>query len=183
MKRFIRLIALSMTLLMLSACGSIQERDPESREVSDLLDYYARLSTLPVEEQARAYKEVQADFEREPDDLQRLRLSLVLALPRAPWRDDAQVLKLVGGIVDAPAEKPSPRRNFAFALQNLMQERILLLREEHRKTEEIQQKLQGQLAERQRQLRDEQRKSAELQDKVNALRAIDRDTNMKPRHR
>jgi hypothetical protein len=183
MKRFIRFFVLAMAMLMLSACASIQELDSESREVSDLLGYYARLSVLPADEQVRAYKEIQADFEREPDDLQRLRLALVLALPRAPWRDDAKVLKLVGSIVDAPAEKPSPRRNFAFTLQNLVQERIRLLREEQRKTEEVQQKLQGQLAERQRQLRDEQRKSAELQDKVNALRAIDRDTSMKPRPR
>ncbi len=64
-----------------------------------------------------------------------------------------------------------------------LREELRQTREEQRRTDETRQRLQSQLAERQRQLIEEQRKSAELQDKVNALRAIDRDTNMKPRHR
>lgn len=50
-----------------------------------------------------------------------------------------------------------------------------LLREDLRKADDAQKRLQNQLAERQRQLRDEQRKVEDLEQKLEALRAIDRD--------
>ena len=61
-------------------------------------------------------------------------------------------------------------------LQNLLADLQRQLRDEQRKADDTQQKLQNQLAERQRQLRDEQRKVEDLEKKVEALRAIDRDT-------
>jgi TolA-binding protein len=61
-------------------------------------------------------------------------------------------------------------------LQKQLAELQRQLRDEQRKAEESQQKLQNLLAERQRQLRDEQRKVEDLEKKVEALRAIDRDT-------
>lgn len=61
-------------------------------------------------------------------------------------------------------------------LQNLLVDLQRQLRDEQRKAEDTQQRLQNLLAERQRQLRDEQRKVEDLEKKVGALRAIDRDT-------
>lgn len=60
-------------------------------------------------------------------------------------------------------------------LQNQLADLQRQLHDEHRKAEDTQQRLQNQLAERQHQLRDEQRKVEDLEKKVEALRAIDRD--------
>lgn len=68
-------------------------------------------------------------------------------------------------------------------LQNQLDDLQRQLRDEQRKAEDAQQKLKTQLAERQRQLSDEQRKVEDLEKKVEALRAIDRDTLRKATRR
>ena len=181
-----RYLATLATLLVLAGCAGMAEHGNESNQVIELLDYYSHLVVMPADDQARAYQEAQANFERQPGDLERLRLALVLTLPRAPWRDDARVLRLIEGIAETPLDQVSPRRDFALVLQKFLSERLRLLREEQRKAEDVQQKLQNQLTERQRQLREEHRKAEELQEKmdslrakVDSLRAIDRDTHLK----
>lgn len=181
--KLLRNLAILLAMAVLAGCAGVPERNPETREVSELLDYYGRLAALPPDEQQRAYQEAKADFERQSGDMQRLRLALALSLPRAPWRDDAQVLQLVESIAETPGDRPSPRRNFALAIHKLVGERLRLLREEQRKADDAQQKLHGQLAERQRQLREEHRKAEDLQEKLDALLAIDRDMRLKMRRR
>jgi len=176
-------LAVWTTLLALAGCAGAPGHGVEATEVIELLDYYGRLVAMPADDQARAYQDAQANFERQPGDLQRLRLALVLTLPRAPWRDDPRVLQLIENIAEARIDKTSPHRDFALALQKLVSERLRLLREEQRKAEDVQQKLQNLLAERQRQLREEHRKVEDLQEKVDALRAIDRDTRLKMQRR
>jgi hypothetical protein len=178
-----RHLSILATLLALSGCAAVPEQNVEAIEVVELLDYYGRLATLPPDDQSRAYQEAQANFERQPGDLERLHLALVLVLPRAPWRDDARVLQLIESIAEAPLDRVSPRRDFAQVLQKILGERLRLLREEQRKAEEMQQKLQNQLTERQRQLREEHRKAEALQEKMDSLRAIDRDTHLKMQRR
>lgn len=170
-------------LLALAGCAGVPRHSVEASEVIELLDYYGHLVVMPADDQARAYQEAQTNFEREPGDLQRLRLALVLTLPRAPWRDDARVLKLIESLAEAPVDQASPRRDFAVVLQNLVSERLRLLRDEQRRAEDVQQRLQNLLTERQRQLREEHRKVEELQGKVEALRAIDRDMQIKMQRR
>jgi len=170
-------------LLALAGCAGVPSHSVEAGEVIELLDYYGHLAVMPADEQARAYQEAQTNFERQPGDLQRLRLALVLTLPRVSWRDDARVLRLLESLAEAPGDQASPRRDFALVLQKLVSERLRLLRDEQRKAEEVQQKLQNLLAERQRQLREEHRKVEDLQEKVDALRAIDRDMQIKMQRR
>jgi hypothetical protein len=109
---------------------------------------------MPADEQRREYQAAQAAFEQQPGDLQRLRLALLLSLARAPWRDDTRTLQLLAGMEAVPAGQPSPRRDLAVLIQKLVAERQRQLREEHRKVEDLQQKL-------------------------DSLRAIDRDTRQR----
>jgi hypothetical protein len=153
----------------------------ESREVAVLLDYHRRVTDMAAADQLREYQVSLAGFERHPGEFQRLRLALLLSLPRVPWHDDARALQLVDAVVAAPVvERVSPRRDLALVLQKFLSE-CLAQAEELRKADEAGQKLRAQLADRQRQVRDEQRKAEELEQKLNALRDIDRRLPRSPR--
>jgi predicted phage-related endonuclease len=145
----------------------------ESREVAALLDYHRRVAEMAAADQLREYQVSLAGFERHPGEFQRLRLALLLSLPRVTWHDDARALQLIDTIVTAPVDRVSPRRDLALVMQKFLSERLAQA-EELRKSDEAGQKLRAQLAERQRQVRDEQRKAEELEQKLNALRDIDR---------
>lgn len=151
-------ILLAAAVIAMSGCASSPFGSGEAREVAELLDYYEHLNGMAPDEQRREYAAAQAAFERQAGDAQRLRLALVLLLPRSPWRDDGRVLNLLGGLEAVPAERPSPRRDLALLLQKLVGERQRLLRDEHRKADDLQQKL-------------------------DALRAIDRESRQKPPRR
>jgi hypothetical protein len=151
-------ILIAAALIGMSGCTSSPWGSSEAREVAELLDYHERLSGMAPDEQRREYTATQSAFERQAADLQRLRLVLVLTLPRVPWRDDARALQLLGALEAASAERASPRRDLALLIQKLV-------------------------GERQRQLRDEHKKVEDLQQKLDALRAIDRETRQKPPHR
>lgn len=135
-------------------------------EVAGLLDYFHRLANAAPEEQRKALASAQAEFDEQAGEAQRLRLALVLALPRAPWRDDGRLLALLAPLDPSAGQPSSPRRDLAGLLLRLVAERQRLAKDEQRRHETA--------------LRDEQRKSQELQQKLDALRSIDRDLRLRP---
>jgi hypothetical protein len=153
-----RLLLALAAALLLGGCAATPWTAAETREVVELLEFHDRLVAMPAEEQRREYQSAQAAFEKQPGDSQRLRLALLLTQPRAPWRDDARALQLLGGMEAVPAGQPSPRRDLAVLIQKLVAERQRQVREEHRRAEDLQQKLDG-------------------------LRAIDRESRQKPPRR
>jgi hypothetical protein len=157
LRNFLRVLAAILSLL-LAGCAGTPLLSSNAREVVDLLDYHEKLNAMAADEQRREYQAAQAAFERQSGDMQRLRLALLLTLPRVSWRDDARALQLLGGLDAVPADRPSPKRDLALLIQKLV-------------------------GERQRQLRDEQRKVEDLQQKLDALRAIDREIRQKPPRR
>lgn len=139
---------------LLTGCISMQRAPDEAQEVAGTLAKYEYLSTLKAEEQRREFNTAQLAYERTPNDTTRLNLALILLLPRAPWHDDTRVQALLGGI-KASADKPySPRHDLAQLLLRL-------------------------LAEHQREQREEKRKTEEMQQKIEALRAIDKDLGLR----
>lgn len=156
-RRALRVLAVTLSL-MLAGCAGTPLLSGDAREVVELLDYHEKLTAMAADEQRREYQAAQAAFERQSGDVQRLRLALLLTLPRVPWRDDARALQLLGGLDAVPADRTSPKRDLALLIQKLV-------------------------GERQRQLRDEQRKVEDLQQKLDALRSIDRETRLKPPRR
>lgn len=153
-----RLLAALLLALLLGGCAATPWTAGETREVVELLDFHERLVTMAADEQRREFQAAQAAFEKQPGDPQRLRLALLLTLPRVAWRDDARALQLLGGMEAVPPGQPSPRRDLAVLIQKLV-------------------------AERQRQVREEHRKAEDLQQKLDSLRAIDRETRQKPSRR
>ena len=157
--------AVILALVLIAGCTGIPTAADESQEVAGMLANFERLATLKPEEQRREFNAAQAAHERMPNDTTRLNLALALLLPRAPWRDDARVQSLLGGVEAAAGEQRSARHDLAQLLSRLVAERQRTQRDEQRKAEQFAQ-----------QLREEKRKAEEMQQKIESLRTIDRET-------
>jgi hypothetical protein len=157
--------AAMLVFALIAGCTGIPTAVDESQEVAGMLANFERLATLKPEEQRREFNAAQAAHERAPNDATRLNLALAILVPRAPWRDDARVQSLLGGVESASGERRSPRHDLAQLLLRLVAERQRTQRDEQRKAEQLAQ-----------QLREEKRKTEEMQLKMESLRAIDRET-------
>lgn len=173
------LLVLLLALLALAGCASTAPSEPDwqdgERAAAQLLDEYRRVLALPADAQQREYQIAMAALDQNANSMQRLRVALLMTLPRAPWRDDTRLLQLLDESAAGTREDEAALRDLALLVQKLVLERLQLMREELRKAGEAQHRLQNLLAERQRQLNDERRRSVELEQKVDALRSIDRD--------
>ncbi len=180
-------LALALVLgLALGGCAELRRSGDADSELLALLDYRERLLALPSDAQRAAYHAAVQELERQPDDLARMRLALVLSIPRAPWRDDARLLSLLAEI--EPGTTGSGHRALAQLIRSLLLEQQRLLAEERQRLAAEQQKAvreehQRMVTERQRLVRDEQRRAEELQAKLDALLKIDRQMRQKARTR
>ena len=161
-------MAAAIVVALLTGCASTPTPPDEAHEVAALLANHERLATLKAEEQRREFLGAQAAYERTANDTTRLNLALAMLLPRAPWRDDARVQSLLSGIDAARGEQPSARHDLAQLLLRLVAERQRAQRDEQRKADQFV-----------HQLREERRKIEEMQQKIESLRTIDRETRMR----
>lgn len=166
MKRLLSLPALAAVVLMAGCAGSPPAPDA-AHEVAGALANYERLATSKADEQRREFNAARAAHERTPNDTTRLHLALAMLLPRAPWRDDARVQLLLGGIEAAPDKAHSAHYDLAQLLLRLLSERQRAQRDEQRKADQFM-----------IQLREERRKTEDMQQKIESLRAIDREMGM-----
>lgn len=164
----LRLPSAILAMALVAGCTGIPPAPDEAQEVAGMLAGYERLATSKPEEQRREFVAAQAAHERAANDTTRLNLALAMLLPRAPWRDDARVQSLLGGVEAAPDGQRSARHDLAQLLLKLVAERQRAQRDEQRKTDQIVQ-----------QLREEKRKNEDLQQKIDSLRTIDRETYMR----
>jgi uncharacterized protein YydD (DUF2326 family) len=117
---------------------------------------------------------------------------MALLLPDAPWKDDAQVLRLLATESAAQGSKPGSRGDLVVLLDRLVNERVRLLREEVRKLEAAQQRLAA-LKEEHRKMEamkqkleamnEECTKAETLRKQLEGLREIDRDLRKRPARR
>ncbi|MDD5247585.1 MAG: hypothetical protein PHY45_01280 [Rhodocyclaceae bacterium] len=160
MKTAGRLLAAAIVAVACAPLPRLPVVSPQGREALDQLEYFERLSGLPVEQQNVEYGAAKAAFEREPSDANRLRLALALSLPQTPWHDDAKVVLLLAAFEPSRKASGGPLRELAALVEQGAVERMRL-RDEHRRREAA--------------WRDEQHRIEELQQKLEALRAIDRE--------
>lgn len=151
------LVALLLAALLLVGCAGSPFRPDEAHEVAGLLADYRRAAALPGDEQRREVAAAQAAYDKAPSDATRLALALAMLLPQVPARDDARLQSLLGTIAAGTGGLASARYDLAQTLLTLVAER---------------QRRQEQLA---HQLREERRRGEEMQQKIESLRAIDRD--------
>lgn len=134
--RSVLVLATIVCLALLTGCATTPKPPDEAQEIADMLSHYDYLATLKAEEQRRELIAAQLLHERTPNDTTRLNLALVLLLPRAPWHDDIRAQVLLGNI-----KQHSARHGLAQILLKLITECQQEQREERRKIEEMQQKL------------------------------------------
>lgn len=165
----------------------------ESQEVLEMLAYFQRVAAFPQDELRKEYNAVNAAFQREKADPQRLRLALLLLVPGASFRDDAKLTGLLEGIALRPVagDANSSQRLLAQALLKLTNERLRLVREEQKRIEALPredakraEEANAQARKLEAQLNDEKRRGDELQKKLDALLSIERDLrNRNPQRR
>ncbi|HMZ83219.1 MAG TPA: hypothetical protein PLT94_05540 [Rhodocyclaceae bacterium] len=165
----------------------------ESQEVVELLVYFQRIAALPQDELRKEYNAVNAAFQREKADPQRLRLALLLLVPGASFRDDGKLTALLEGIASRPVtgDANSPQRLLAQTLLKVTNERLRQLREEQKRIEALPredakraEEANAQARKLEAQLNDEKRRGDELQKKLDALLSIERDLrNRNPQRR
>lgn len=164
-----RALGLTMILALLAGCAGTLSPRTEADEVAALLDQFHRLAAAPAEEQRQAVATAQTALERADGELPRLRLALLLALPQAAGRDEARIVALLAPLDQPATEEPSPRRSLAALLARQARQaldRQRAARDEQRHLETA--------------LREERRRTQEFQQKLEALRSIDRDLRRRP---
>lgn len=192
---FVLMISFSILSGACSSFPSLSLKVPEGFKTNDPsqagepLAYYRRLINLSPEDLRREYATVQAAHDSSPTAENRMKLVMALLVPDAPWKDDAQALKLLAAEPALQGAKDGPRGDLAILLDRLVSERIRLLREESRKLEAAQQKI-ASLREEHRKMEamkqkleamnEECTKAEALQKKLEGLREIDRDLRKRP---
>lgn len=179
------LVVLAFLTLALGGCATSPPGGSANHELEELLAFREDLLVMSAEAQDKAYQAALQELERRPNDTTRLRLALVLSLPRAPWRDDAKLLSLLEDI-EPDSGSGSMRRALAQLIRGMILDQQRVLREEKKRmSAELQQAVreehQRMLGERQRLLQAEQRRADELQQKLDALLHIDRTLRRKGR--
>jgi hypothetical protein len=149
--------ALVLAAVMLTGCAGPLFRPDEAQEVAGLLADYRRVAALPADEQRRQVLAAQAAYDKAPSDATRLALALAMLLPQVSVRDEARLQALLGSVAAGTGGHASARYDLAQTL-------LAFVAASQRK--------QDLLA---HQLREERRRGEEMQQKIESLRAIDRD--------
>jgi hypothetical protein len=153
---------------------SIPERNVEHTQVEELLAYFHRLSSAPMDVQRKEHFEAISANERAGDEITRIRLAMTYMLPGVTWRDDARVIQLLGASDTGTADRTSPRRDLSVLLERMAH----LRREDSRKCEQKQEALREERRKVEQKLdgaREECKRADVLQQKLDELRDIDRD--------
>lgn len=146
---------------------------PVRSDSDRLLDYYARLKQLKPQDLGREYESVRKRYEEQQSDFRRIQLAMLLSLPGASFRDDAAALVLLQAWTKDKRNEASALRPMVVMLQTYLQEL--------RRTDDAMQVQAGKL-------RDEQRRAEALQQKLEALlememKMIEREQAAQPRKR
>ena len=170
--RRLRSLASGAGLALLAACAAVPPLPDEAQQVAEMLANFERLAAAKADEQKSAFIAAAAAYEQKPNDATRLNLALHLLLPRAPWQDATRAQTLLGGVEATPGKLASPRRDLAQLLHGMLADRLRLQRDDQRRLDQLAQ-----------QLREEKRKTEEAQQKLDSLRAIDRDLRRRGKER
>lgn len=158
---------LVLTCCLLAACAPVEKRTTradapwyqtlaESRQ-SDAersLLFYERLRTMKAGELSRELETSRQAFENDKSDLNRLQLALLLSFPGTSFRDDSIAIALLNPVVKDKTAGTSTLRPLATLLQTELMEL--------RRADEASQQQAGKL-------KDEQRRGEALQQKLDAI--------------
>lgn len=134
--------------------GWLPSMRPLPNDTERMLGFYERVLKLKGDDLVREYETITQAYDKEPGELNRLQLATLLSLPSTGFRDEAAALNLVQPFVRDKRYQDSALRPLALLMQAYLTE---LRREEEA--------LQLQMS----RLKDEQRRADALQQKLEAL--------------
>lgn len=127
--------------------------NPARSENDRLLDYHARLTQLKPQDLGPEYESVRKSYERQPSDFQRIQLAMLLSLPGATFRDNLTALALLQSWTKDKRNETSSLKPIAMMMRSYlldmrrsddaMQTQAGKLRDEQRRAQALQQKLEA----------------------------------------
>lgn len=127
--------------------------EPTQSDPDRLARYYDRLLTLKAPELAVELDTARQTFEKEGSELSRLQLALLLSLPGTSFRDDKAAITMLHPFVKDKGREGSTLRPLAIFLQSelleirrtdeALQQQSARLKDEQRRVEALQQKLEA----------------------------------------
>ena len=125
--------------------------EPMQSDPDRIVRYYDRLLAIKGAELASELDIARESFEKDKSDLNRLQLSLLLSFPGTGFRDDNTALALLNSFIKEKNREGSTLRPLAIWLHSellelrrtdeALQQQTARLKEEQRRTEALQQKL------------------------------------------
>jgi hypothetical protein len=125
--------------------------EPLQSDVSRALGFYDRIIRLKGVDLAREHEVARQSFEREKSELNRLQLAMMLSLPAAGFRDEQAASQLLQPFLRDKNLQESPLRPLALLLNvqiaevrkldDALQQQGIKAKEEQRRAEDLQQKL------------------------------------------
>ena len=161
-----------------SASPPQQDWGAEAEEVRALLAYYQRMLGVSADDLRKEFTAVNQVFNRDKTESERLKLTLLLSIPNAPFRDDARLMMLLETSPVRNEVPESPRRQLLTLLTRLSAERLRLLslaRDEQKKLDAQVKEEQRRSEEQQKRAEEEQKRADDLQQKLDKLLAIERE--------
>ena len=132
----------------------------KNNDVTALLSYSQRIRVLSAESLATEYALATQALAKQRSDSNRLKLALLLALPNAPFRDDSRAVALAEETLNNKASDSAE-------LKSLAQYIAAVAGEQKRQEDRFQQLSQK--------LKEEEKRSEALQQKLDALKSIEKD--------
>lgn len=174
--------SLSFVLIFLAGCATdgtgggrilLPGADSEQADVERMLEYYDRVARLKGNELAKEYELARDQFEKQQTESNRMQLAMLLSLPQAGFHDDTSALGLVQAWTQDRSLAESRMRPLALLLQTHLTESLRLSEALHAQSGK---------------LKDEQRKAEALQQKLEALlememKMIEREQAAQPKRR
>lgn len=125
--------------------------DPGRSDAERVARFYERLLSMRNSDLALELERAQVEFDKEKSELNRLQLALLLSLPTATFRDNSAALALLAPFVRDKTREGSSLRPLALWLhaqlvelrraEESLQQQTMKLKDEQRRADALQQKL------------------------------------------
>lgn len=161
--------------LCLGACAQLEQRaapangawnspatasEAHGADSAEVLAYFQRIKGLSVEGLAAEHAAAAQALARRRSDVNRLKLALLLILPRTAFKDEGRAAALANEVVNNKAADAPELKNLALLL-------AAIANEQKQQEERLQQ-----LAQKQK---DDEKRAEALQQKLDALKSIEKD--------
>ena len=175
-------IALAVLATMLGACSALPGRAPSpavsppvapppsvipTTGLDEAMQYYEHLRRQPASALLKEHEKAAQAIAQTRNDLNRVKLALLLSLPNTPFHDNGAALNLLNELTRDAKATSSGLRNLAHLLATLLAEQQRV----NANTDDLSQKL-----------KEEQKRAADLQEKVDAIKNMEKKLMRRDKH-